>query len=179
MRPFYSVSKDYIYQYLQATAACPALIFWLEEKTKNLSYQRKSSTDSNIGSDQSIAKPNFDVNNSILKLALLRVLRVANGSLNFSDDENCEKEELDPEIWAPAALFRALRAHRWVINTDEQDAHEFFQVLLSTVEEELQKEPKIGPTPLFDTTDIETSIVDLINNDNEDINLDDKDLEPC
>ena len=87
---------------------------------------------------------------------------------------NCEKEELDPEIWAPAALFRALRAHRWVINTDEQDAHEFFQVLLSTVEEELQKEPKIGPTPLFDTTDIETSIVDLINNDNEDINLDDR-----
>ena len=47
------------------------------------------------------------------------------------------------------------------------------------MEEELQKEPKIGPTPLFDTTDIETSIVDLINNDNEDINLDDKGLEPC
>ena len=57
------------------------------------------------------------------------MLKVANGNVGFQDEEELvEKEEIDPEIWAPASLFRALRAHRWVINTDEQDAHEFFQV---------------------------------------------------
>ena len=66
---------------------------------------------------------------SILQLALLRVLRVANGLSGLNDDEDSsEGDGVDPEIWAPASLFRALRAHRWVINTDEQDAHEFFQV---------------------------------------------------
>ena len=32
-------------------------------------------------------------------------------------------------------------------------------MLLSTVEEELQKEPKVRPTSLFDTSEIEKSIV--------------------
>ena len=35
---------------------------------------------------------------------------------------------------------------------------EYFQVLLSTVEEELQRKPKTGPTSLFDTTEIENSL---------------------
>ena len=57
------------------------------------------------------------------------MLRVANGFVGLSDEEGIsDRESVDPEIWAPASLFRALRAHRWVINTDEQDAHEFFQV---------------------------------------------------
>ena len=73
--------------------------------------------------------PKIDDSASILQLALLRVLRVANGLSGLNDDEDSsEGDGVDPEIWAPASLFRALRAHRWVINTDEQDAHEFFQV---------------------------------------------------
>ena len=70
----------------------------------------------------------IDDSASILQLALLRVLRVANGFDGLNDDEDSNRDGVDPEIWAPASLFRALRAHRWVINTDEQDAHEFFQV---------------------------------------------------
>ena len=70
---------------------------------------------------------------SVLQLALLRVLRVANGFHGLDDEDFSNKDGVDPEIWAPASLFRALRAHRWVINTDEQDAHEFFQVLKTTI----------------------------------------------
>ena len=71
---------------------------------------------------------NGEDRHAILQLALLRVLRVANGHVGLNDEDISERDSVDPEIWAPASLFRALRAHRWVINTDEQDAHEFFQV---------------------------------------------------
>ena len=75
----------------------------------------------------------IDDSASVLQLALLRVLRVANGFHGLDDEDFSDKDGVDPEIWAPASLFRALRAHRWVINTDEQDAHEFFQVLETTM----------------------------------------------
>ena len=149
---------------LQAIAACPTMLLWLEERREELMHPIEKSPTSNNGNegndiDTIQGYPKLDNSKSILQLALLKVLRVANGNVGLEDGETGENKEIDQEIWAPAALFRALRAHRWVINTDEQDAHEFFQVLLSTVEEELQKEPKVGPTSLFDTSEIETFIV--------------------
>ena len=151
---------------LQATAACPAMILWLEERREELLHQNQENVYITLksskvtGDELTHSCPKLDDSKCILQLALLRVLRVANGDAGHTgEDESDEKKAGDPEIWAPASLFRALRAHRWVINTDEQDAHEFLQVLLSTVEEELQKEPKILPSSLFDTSGIEAPII--------------------
>ena len=149
---------------LQATAACPAMLLWLEERRNELLQQNKeisTSIRSEVeGNDVSHKSRKLDDSMSILQLALLRVLRVANGNVGHTDgDESDRKDDSDSEIWAPATLFRALRTHGWIINTDEQDAHEFFQVLLSTVEEELQKRPKIHSTSLFDTSGIGSLLV--------------------
>ena len=143
---------------LQATAACPTMILWLEERREELLSKNSDVIPSKEDEEIDLIQecPKMDHNKSVLQLALLRVLRVANGQSGLKNDEDItDREAVDPEIWAPSSLFRALRAHRWVINTDEQDAHEFFQVLLSTVEEELQNKPKEGPASLFDTSEIE------------------------
>lgn len=148
---------------LQATAACPTMLLWLEERREELFSTSNDVIASKDNEEIDLLQdcPKIDRSKSVLQLALLRVLRVANGQSGLkNDDDITEREAVDPEIWAPASLFRALRAHRWVINTDEQDAHEFFQVLLSTVEEELQNKPKDRPASIFDTSEIETLAVE-------------------
>ena len=37
----------------------------------------------------------------------------------------------------PGLLLAALRAHGWMINAEEQDAHEMLHVIMTTIEEEL------------------------------------------
>ena len=37
----------------------------------------------------------------------------------------------------PGLLLASLRAHGWMINTEEQDAHEMLHVIMTTIEEEL------------------------------------------
>ena len=144
---------------LQAIASCPAMMMWLEERKDLLQQDDVSCLPGNQNATTKEEHHNGvlkgeDYLNS-LQMSLLSVLRVTNGLRK----DGVDQEMGDPEIWAPAQLFRALRAHGWVINTDEQDAHEFLQVLLSTVEEEIQKkEPKIRPASLFDTSGIDTAI---------------------
>ncbi|XP_054724463.1 ubiquitin carboxyl-terminal hydrolase 30-like [Uloborus diversus] len=41
------------------------------------------------------------------------------------------------EICNAAQVIEALRSHRWIITNEEQDAHELFHVLTTTIEEEL------------------------------------------
>ena len=97
---------------LQAASACPSLSDWLDEiSTVNVSKKQD------------------------LILSFLTVLRVINGQ---DTEEDAQGEVGVPDVWAKARLFRSLRTHGWVINTGEQDAHEFFQALFSTLEEELE-----------------------------------------
>lgn len=42
-----------------------------------------------------------------------------------------------PDPYTPSQLLGALRLHGWVINTEEQDAHEMLHVIMTTIEEEL------------------------------------------
>jgi len=46
------------------------------------------------------------------------------------------KASSDP--FCPTQLLTALRCHGWVINTEEQDAHEMLHVIITTIEEELE-----------------------------------------
>lgn len=90
---------------LQAVAACPAVSLWLEESL--------------VDRDPDAAR---------LQSSLFTVLKAANG---YDEDLLDEDEVGDPEVWAPARLFRTLRTYGWVINSGEQDAHEFFQVKIN------------------------------------------------
>jgi len=42
-----------------------------------------------------------------------------------------------PDPYTPSPLLIALRTHGWVINSEEQDAHEMLHVIMTTIEEEL------------------------------------------
>lgn len=61
--------------------------------------------------------------NYLLIKALSSILKSLNG-----EEEICSGEH----------VIEALRTHRWIISNEEQDAHELFHVLTSTIEEELK-----------------------------------------
>lgn len=51
------------------------------------------------------------------------------------------EEEIPTDVYSPGAIIGALRERRWVIFPEEQDAHELFSVLTSTLDEESLKFP--------------------------------------
>jgi len=71
-----------------------------------------------------------------LKGSMLKVLAILN---NLDSD-------LHPDPYTPSLVLHALRAHGWVINSEEQDAHEMLNIIMSTLEEEL-KAKKSGGKP--------------------------------
>ena len=81
---------------LQAVAACPSLLLWLEENGNQFPQAKEKHN---------------------LQTSLLTVLRVINGfDIDVIESSDGESEVGDPEVWAPARLFRALSAHGWVAN---------------------------------------------------------------
>ncbi|KAK6313231.1 hypothetical protein J4Q44_G00165780 [Coregonus suidteri] len=112
---------------LQGLAACPSFIKWLEEFTS-----RKC-----VSEDE----PEKDPKLSITLLQLLKAL---------SNDDSGQEDVLDA-----GCLVEVLRLYRWHITSfEEQDAHEFFHVLTSSLEEELDRQPKV--THLFDIQSLES-----------------------
>lgn len=65
-----------------------------------------------------------------LLCALFKVLRVLNNQCSGTSDH--------VENTSAAEVLKALHLHNWVISNDEQDAHEMFHVLTTTLEEEIQ-----------------------------------------
>uniref|UniRef100_A0A8B9JVU1 Ubiquitin carboxyl-terminal hydrolase n=1 Tax=Astyanax mexicanus TaxID=7994 RepID=A0A8B9JVU1_ASTMX len=113
---------------LQGLAACPSFVRWLED------FESQSSI--------SLARPETDTRLSITLLQLLKAL---------SSHEPVEDDVLDA-----GCLLEALRLHRWHISSfEEQDAHELFHVLTSSLEEERDQQPKV--THLFDMETLESS----------------------
>uniref|UniRef100_A0A4W4H0P4 Ubiquitin carboxyl-terminal hydrolase n=1 Tax=Electrophorus electricus TaxID=8005 RepID=A0A4W4H0P4_ELEEL len=111
---------------LQGLAACPSFVKWLEDFVN----QRTVST----------SEPERDSHLSKTLLQLLKAL---------SDHEPLEDDVLDA-----GCLLEALRLHRWHISSfEEQDAHELFHVLTSSLEEERDRQPKV--IHLFDMETLE------------------------
>ncbi|TRZ00859.1 hypothetical protein DNTS_013407, partial [Danionella cerebrum] len=81
-----------------------------------------------------------------LSRCLMQLLRA------LSSHDSGEEDVLDA-----GGLFEALRLHRWHISSfEEQDAHELFHVLTSSLEEEQQRQP--GVTHLFDMQTLEKTM---------------------
>ena len=74
--------------------------------------------------------------------------------------------ESDP--FNPGLLLASLRAHGWMINTEEQDAHEMLHVIMTTIEEELAQKK-------IDTKPSHASLLDISNIGVDDDSDDDSD----
>ncbi|MBN3316684.1 UBP30 hydrolase, partial [Atractosteus spatula] len=112
---------------LQGLAACPSFIKWLEEITGR------------SGLDQNQQERELQLSKTLLHL--LKAL---------SSHEATEDDVLDA-----GCLLDVLRSYRWQISSfEEQDAHELFHVLTSSLEEERDRQPRV--THLFDIHSLES-----------------------
>ncbi|KAK2837282.1 hypothetical protein Q5P01_014494 [Channa striata] len=109
---------------LQGLAACPSFIRWLEKFSDSPMIQ--------------------SCKDNQLSTTLLHLLKA------LSSDEPGEEDVLDA-----GCLLDVLRLYRWHISSfEEQDAHELFHVLTSSLEEERDHQPKV--THLFDMQSLES-----------------------
>ncbi|XP_023154758.2 ubiquitin carboxyl-terminal hydrolase 30 isoform X1 [Amphiprion ocellaris] len=109
---------------LQGLAACPSFIRWLEKFSGLPTIQ--------------------SCKDNQLSTTLLQLLKA------LSSDEPGEEDVLDA-----GCLLDVLRLYRWHISSfEEQDAHELFHVLTSSLEEERDRQPKV--THLFDIQSLES-----------------------
>uniref|UniRef100_A0A8D0GU62 Ubiquitin carboxyl-terminal hydrolase n=1 Tax=Sphenodon punctatus TaxID=8508 RepID=A0A8D0GU62_SPHPU len=111
---------------LQCLSACPSFIKWLEE------FTAQYKTDQNEASGR-----------QYLSLTLLHLLKA------LSCQEATEDDVLDA-----SCFLEVLRLYRWQISLfEEQDAHELFHVLTSSLEDERERQPRV--THLFDVHALE------------------------
>ncbi|XP_068616816.1 ubiquitin carboxyl-terminal hydrolase 30 [Brachionichthys hirsutus] len=114
---------------LQGLAACPSFIRWLEVISASPAIQ--------------------SCKEDRLSVTLLQLLK------SLSNDEEGEEDVLDA-----GRILDVLRLYRWHISSfEEQDAHELFHVLTSSLEEERDRQPKV--THIFEMQTLET----LLNRD--------------
>ncbi|XP_077152122.1 ubiquitin carboxyl-terminal hydrolase 30 isoform X2 [Ranitomeya variabilis] len=110
---------------LQSLSACPSFIHWLEEFTSEYQQEPKNTS------------------HQYLSVTLLELLKA------LSNQETAEDEVLDA-----SPLLEVLRTYRWQISSfEEQDAHELFHVLTSSLEDEKDHQPHV--THLFDVSALE------------------------
>ncbi|KAM4809963.1 ubiquitin carboxyl-terminal hydrolase 30 [Rhinophrynus dorsalis] len=110
---------------LQGLSACPSFIKWLEDFTSQ--YRTAQNT----------------AGHQHLSVTLLHLLRAL-----------CNQESSGDDVLDASPLLEVLRMHRWQISSfEEQDAHELFHVLTSSLEDERDCQPHA--THLFDIQSLE------------------------
>ncbi|NWU95474.1 UBP30 hydrolase, partial [Upupa epops] len=111
---------------LQGLSSCPSFIRWLEEFTAQYKAEQDPSAERRY-----------------LSVTLLQLLRALSGQ------EASQEDVLDA-----SCLLEVLRLYRWQISSfEEQDAHELFHVLTSSLEDERDPQPRV--THLFDVHSLE------------------------
>ncbi|NXQ08374.1 UBP30 hydrolase, partial [Vidua macroura] len=112
---------------LQGLSSCPSFIGWLEEFTAQYRPEQEERQEQQ----------------QHLSVTLLQLLRA------LSCQEVTEDDVLDA-----SCLLDVLRMNRWQISSfEEQDAHELFHVLTSSLEDERDRQPRV--THLFDVHSLE------------------------
>ncbi|RMC05826.1 hypothetical protein DUI87_17369 [Hirundo rustica rustica] len=115
---------------LQGLSSCPSFIRWLEEFTAQYRTEQEKSQE----------------HHQCLSVTLLQLLRA------LSCQEVTEDDVLDA-----SCLLDVLRMNRWQISSfEEQDAHELFHVLTSSLEDERDRQPRV--THLFDVHSLESPV---------------------
>ncbi|KAI5625248.1 ubiquitin carboxyl-terminal hydrolase 30 isoform X1 [Silurus asotus] len=126
---------------LQGLATCPSLISWLQNFSTH-STSRLTNTETDVQKTDTETDTQRDTRVSQTLLQLLTAL---------SSPDPRENDVLDA-----GCLLEALRLYRWHISSfEEQDAHELFHVLTSSLEEERERQPRVPH--LFDMETLEKS----------------------
>lgn len=85
--------------------------------------------------------------------------------------------EIESNPYSPYLVICALRAHGWVINSEEQDSHEALNAILTTIEEEIKaliaSPAKSKHASLLDISHLGSDSSDESDSDNDDINTQD------
>ncbi|XP_043924457.1 ubiquitin carboxyl-terminal hydrolase 30 isoform X2 [Protopterus annectens] len=111
---------------LQGLAACPSFIQWLKEFTARYNTE-----------------PLQEPQHPYLSVTLLKLLEAL-----------CNQEEGEDDVLDAGYLLEVLRSYRWQISSfEEQDAHELFHVLTSSLEDEKDQQSRV--TNLFDVLSLE------------------------
>ncbi|XP_030075103.1 ubiquitin carboxyl-terminal hydrolase 30 [Microcaecilia unicolor] len=111
---------------LQGLSACPSFIKWLEDFTAQYKTEQPGAA-----------------RHQYLSVTLLHILKA------LSTQETMEDDVMDA-----SSLLEVLRMYRWQISSfEEQDAHELFHVLTSSLEDE--RERRLRVTHLFDIHSLE------------------------
>jgi len=86
--------------------------------------------------------------------------------------------ELEGNPYSPYLVMCALRAHGWVINSDEQDSHEALNAILTTIEEEIKTMHAVTPTKPTHASLLDISQLGVESSDDDDSSgIDDDDEE--
>ncbi|RWS13036.1 ubiquitin carboxyl-terminal hydrolase 30-like protein [Dinothrombium tinctorium] len=111
---------------LQSLAACKSIITWLQYAENNTNANKNcfSSSSSSKQSNYCSTPRNGEPRNK-LTTCLLKTLRLLNNAENNVEESS------------PIEVLDALLSHNWRIPNEEQDAHELFNVLTTTLEREL------------------------------------------
>lgn len=115
---------------LQALAACPQFIAWLQLHGNS---DKKSLIGSLLSTLEGKRLLCYFIKIKDLSRILMPII-VINGT----------HPTLRSDPYSPGAVLRALNTLGWVIPPDEHDAHELLHVLLSSLEEEAVRPKKIG-----------------------------------
>ncbi|KFO95824.1 Ubiquitin carboxyl-terminal hydrolase 30, partial [Calypte anna] len=112
---------------LQGLSSCPSFIKWLEEFTAQYRTEQPQPSE-----------------HQYLSVTLLHLLRAL----------SCQEAAEDDDVLDASCLLEVLRMYRWQISSfEEQDAHELFHVLTSSLEDERDRQPRV--THLFDVHSLE------------------------
>ncbi|EFX86965.1 hypothetical protein DAPPUDRAFT_307077 [Daphnia pulex] len=99
---------------LQALASCPIFIWWI---------------------DSILEKPSSDAAGNCLETT---------SSLNLTMAViNNQHPTISADLFNTRQLIQSLEKHGWNLKSEEQDAHEFFNMLFTTIDEEINKKSKI------------------------------------
>ncbi|XP_046458449.1 ubiquitin carboxyl-terminal hydrolase 30-like [Daphnia pulex] len=112
---------------LQALASCPIFIWWI---------------------DSILAKPSSDATGNCLETT---------SSLNLTMAViNNQHPTITADLFNTRQLIQSLEKHGWNLKSEEQDAHEFFNMLFTTIDEEINKKSKIVKGISIDEQDTTT-----------------------
>ena len=131
----------FINSVLQALASCHTFYYWLDTEDGNINDRRTTKL-------RPVTK------------TLMEIMKILN-NMSSSPVSN---------PYNPGYLLSCLRSHGWLINMEEQDAHEMLHVLMTTLEEELP-DTKIRNKPSH------ASLLDISNLDLDDDQEEEKEEE--
>lgn len=124
---------------LQALASCPIFIWWIDSI---LTRKSSNTTDVYLGTTSSL---NLTMAGESVYIYFIHPVKTPdNFSFGFIVINN-QHQTISAHPFNTKQLIQSLEKHGWNLKSEEQDAHEFFNMLFTTIDEEINsKKSKIA-----------------------------------